>query len=201
MFDEEERMKLEKESAQKNAILSKSTGFVETVAGLMLERIQTTTRFCPVCDAPHPLELLKPIVCEKELCGFQFSSLGVGCNVESEILHNPEVVDLLVSVTMAAATQGNRFEPFPKQVLMINKEKKEVRLSNAQEVVGMLNSLPNVDALVGAKSITTIIAFVVLMSNRRVILPHRASKERNFTKDVGCTPSAAIPAVTVDSRL
>jgi hypothetical protein len=96
------------------------------------------------------LELLKPIVCEKELCGFQFSSLGLGCNVESEILHNPEVVDLLVSVTTAAATQANRFEPFPKQVMTITKDKKDITIKTAQEASTMLNMLPPVTEMAGS---------------------------------------------------
>lgn len=57
------------------------------------------TEFCLVCfdKLPEDVQAIKPYVCDKELCLFQYISLGFGPSLEHEILTQPKVVDLLVS--------------------------------------------------------------------------------------------------------
>jgi hypothetical protein len=68
---------------------------------------------CVICNAPHALELQKPTICANQLCSFQFTSLGLGVDVERELQRAPEVVDLLICFTAAGTLQPERFSPFP----------------------------------------------------------------------------------------
>jgi ubiquitin-conjugating enzyme E2 Q len=62
------------------------------------------TEFCLVCHdrLTGEFEALKPYVCDKPLCLYQYMSLGFGPSIEHEILTQPFVVDLLVSFCYAA---------------------------------------------------------------------------------------------------
>lgn len=64
------------------------------------------TEFCLVChdQIQGDFEALKPYVCDKPLCLYQYMSLGFGPSVEHEILTQPYVVDLLVSFCYSAAS-------------------------------------------------------------------------------------------------
>eukprot|EP00667_Euglena_gracilis_P007235 EG_transcript_7305 len=75
--------------------------------------IERCARYCLVCQTPHPLELLKPTVCWRELCNFQLTNMGLGINVESELIKYPQACDLLISMTTGASFSGRHFEPFP----------------------------------------------------------------------------------------
>jgi ubiquitin-conjugating enzyme E2 Q len=63
------------------------------------------TDFCLVCHdkIEEDFEALKPYVCSKPLCLYQYMSLGFGPSVEHEILTQPYVVDLLISFCYASA--------------------------------------------------------------------------------------------------
>jgi ubiquitin-conjugating enzyme E2 Q len=63
------------------------------------------TEFCLVCHdkIEGGFEALKPYVCSKPLCLYQYMSLGFGPSVEHEIITQPYVVDLLVSFCYTAA--------------------------------------------------------------------------------------------------
>ncbi|KAH7040159.1 uncharacterized protein B0I36DRAFT_310070 [Microdochium trichocladiopsis] len=57
------------------------------------------TKYCLICQRrlDTDFESLKPYVCGKPLCLYQYMTLGFAPNVEHEILNQPYVVDLLVS--------------------------------------------------------------------------------------------------------
>lgn len=73
------------------------------------------TEFCLVCHCrlEDDLEALKPYVCDKPLCLYQYMSLGFGPSIEHEILSQPYVVDLLVSFCYASAKSG-QLKDFPQ---------------------------------------------------------------------------------------
>lgn len=72
------------------------------------------TEFCLNCHCKikASFEALKPYVCSKPLCLYQFMHLGFGPSIEWEILSQPYVVDLLISFCYVAATE-NRLKEFP----------------------------------------------------------------------------------------
>jgi ubiquitin-conjugating enzyme E2 Q len=72
------------------------------------------TEFCLVCHdkIEGGFEALKPYVCSKPLCLYQYMSLGFGPSVEHEIITQPYVVDLLVSFCYTAA-MARRLREYP----------------------------------------------------------------------------------------
>ncbi|KAL2821331.1 hypothetical protein BDW59DRAFT_164214 [Aspergillus cavernicola] len=70
-----------------------------------LRRFVKCTDFCLncYCKIETGLEALKPFVCSKELCLYQYMALGMGPNLEWEISSQPYVVDLLISFAYARA--------------------------------------------------------------------------------------------------
>ncbi|KAK4212213.1 hypothetical protein QBC37DRAFT_346453 [Rhypophila decipiens] len=62
------------------------------------------TEYCLCCHqkVDKGFEALRPYVCSKPLCLFQYMAMGFGPNIEHEILTEPYVVDLLVSLCYAA---------------------------------------------------------------------------------------------------
>lgn len=55
--------------------------------------------YCMVCHeaVDDNFEALKPYVCGKSLCLFQYMSMGLGPSIDQEIMTQPNVVDLLIS--------------------------------------------------------------------------------------------------------
>ena len=74
-------------------------------AQFLLRYLTRCTEFCLVCHdrIKEDFGALKPYVCEKPLCLYQYMSLGFGPSIEHEILTQPYVVDLLVSFCYASA--------------------------------------------------------------------------------------------------
>ncbi|PGH13834.1 hypothetical protein AJ79_03402 [Helicocarpus griseus UAMH5409] len=80
----------------------------------VLRHFVRCTEFCLVCHCKteDAFEALKPYVCSKSLCLYQYMALGFGPSLEWEIISQPYVVDLLVSFTYASAKQ-DRLKDFP----------------------------------------------------------------------------------------
>ncbi|PQE18799.1 ubiquitin conjugating enzyme protein [Rutstroemia sp. NJR-2017a WRK4] len=72
------------------------------------------TEFCLVCHdkITGEFEALKPYVCSKPLCLYQYMSLGFGPSVEHEIQTQPYCVDLLLNFCYTSAL-ANRIREFP----------------------------------------------------------------------------------------
>ncbi|KAJ6451098.1 hypothetical protein C8R47DRAFT_1221896 [Mycena vitilis] len=82
----------------------------------LVRRLMLCTRYCLVChnELTAEFEALKPYVCDRPLCTYQCYAHNRRASLEYEIMHNPETVDLLVSLTYSAAAGGVVDEPLPK---------------------------------------------------------------------------------------
>ncbi len=71
-----------------------------------LRHLVRCTEFCLVCHCKvdADFEALKPYVCSKPLCLYQYMSLDFGPSIEHEIVTQPHVVDLLVSFCYSSAS-------------------------------------------------------------------------------------------------
>lgn len=80
-----------------------------------LRHLVRCTEFCLVCHCKVDMdfEALKPYVCSKPLCLYQYMTLGFGPSIEHEIMSQPHVVDLLVSFCYSSAC-NQRLASFPK---------------------------------------------------------------------------------------
>uniref|UniRef100_A0A674JGT1 Poly(ADP-ribose) polymerase family member 8 n=1 Tax=Terrapene triunguis TaxID=2587831 RepID=A0A674JGT1_9SAUR len=116
------------------------------------QRIPVLNEYCVVCDEPHVFQngpMLRPTVCERELCVFAFQTLGVMNEAADEIATGAQVVDLLVSMCRSALESPRKvviFEPYPSvvdpddpQVLAFNPRKK-----NYDRVMKALDSITSI---------------------------------------------------------
>lgn len=80
-----------------------------------LRHLVRCTEFCLVCHCrvPADFEALKPYVCDKPLCLYQYMALGFGPSIEHEILSQPYVVDLLISFCYSSASTQKALKTFP----------------------------------------------------------------------------------------
>ncbi|KAJ7825229.1 hypothetical protein B0H14DRAFT_3468718 [Mycena olivaceomarginata] len=76
------------------------------------------TRYCLVCHnkLTADFQALKPYVCDRPLCTYQYYAHNLGASLEYEIIHNLETVDLLVSLCYSAAAEGVLDEPLPRSM-------------------------------------------------------------------------------------
>ncbi|KAM3834050.1 protein mono-ADP-ribosyltransferase PARP8, partial [Diretmus argenteus] len=113
-------------------------GFLVQIMEYAEQRIPVLNEFCVVCDEPHVFQngpMLRPTVCERELCVFAFQTLGVMNEAANEIATGAQVVDLLVSMCRSALESPRKvviFEPYPSvvdpndpQTLAFNPRKKD----------------------------------------------------------------------------
>lgn len=79
-----------------------------------LRHLVRCTEFCLVCHCKVDMdfEALKPYVCSKPLCLYQYMALGFGPSIEHDIMSQPHVVDLLVSFCYSSAS-SQRLTGFP----------------------------------------------------------------------------------------
>ncbi|KAJ3603954.1 hypothetical protein NHX12_028695 [Muraenolepis orangiensis] len=127
-------------------------GFLVQIMEYGEQRIPVLNEFCVVCDEPHVFEngpMLRPTVCERELCVFAFQTLGVMNEAADEIATGAQVVDLLVSMCRSALESPRKvviFEPYPSvvdptdpQTLAFNPRKKDY-----ERVMRALDSLTSI---------------------------------------------------------
>ncbi|PKY02023.1 hypothetical protein P168DRAFT_320583 [Aspergillus campestris IBT 28561] len=79
-----------------------------------LRRFVKCPEFCLTCYSriDAGFEAIKPFVCSKELCMFQYIHFDMGPSIEWEILAQPYVVDLLISFCYLRAATG-KLSDFP----------------------------------------------------------------------------------------
>lgn len=80
----------------------------------VLRHVVRCTEFCLVCHCrvDESFEAMKPYVCLKPLCLYQYMAFGFGPSLEWEILVQPYVVDLLVSFCYTGAA-NSRLKTLP----------------------------------------------------------------------------------------
>ncbi|XXG97232.1 hypothetical protein Hte_003527 [Hypoxylon texense] len=83
-----------------------------------LHYVVRCTDYCTICHSKTEgdFDALRPYVCNAPLCLYQYMDLGFGPNMESEIINQPKVVDLLVSLCFVSLSvhQGEvRMRDFP----------------------------------------------------------------------------------------
>lgn len=109
--------------------------FLLTILLYAERTIRSSPYYCLVCGEQMLHVGVKPAVCSRSLCIFSHEQYGLGCDLESEIINHGEVVDLLVTMTVAAAAAPirqdfNPFDPFPMGIEV----KKKNRLGKIQEL-------------------------------------------------------------------
>ena len=93
--------------------------FPLTAMQFLLRHFVRCTEFCLVCHCTvdASFEALKPYVCSRPLCLYQYMALGFGPSIAWEIITQPYTVDMLVSFTYVSARSG-RLSDFPTGIAM-----------------------------------------------------------------------------------
>lgn len=91
--------------------------FLDLIA-FIIDKIMNCTNNCMICDKLLDIPMLKPSICDNQICVFSHEQFGLGVDPAAEIASEPEVVDLLLSFSKAVAASGDprRFSPFPSNI-------------------------------------------------------------------------------------
>lgn len=129
----------------------------------MMERIPRLHHFCVICDHPHLFHrgiidvgapAIRPSVCRRDLCSWSFCELGVGRTSTDRIATAGEVVDLILAITIAAATSARAkqiLNPFPS-VMDANRRKiLDPKRPNYAKAAEMVKELPSFGRMVGCE--------------------------------------------------
>ncbi|XP_018419956.1 PREDICTED: poly [ADP-ribose] polymerase 8 isoform X1 [Nanorana parkeri] len=134
---------------------ARAHGFLVQTIEFAEQRIPVLNEYCVVCDEPHVFQngpMLRPTVCERELCVFAFQTLGVMNEAADEIATGAQVVDLLVSMCRSALESPRKvviFEPYPSvvdpndsQALAFNPRKKNYdRVQKALDSIASIREM------------------------------------------------------------
>jgi hypothetical protein len=131
----------------KRDAIDKSDSLYWATSEFVKAQLAGIAKRCVICNAEHPIERLKPTICSNQLCSFQFTSLGLGVDVEREIIRSPEIVDLLICFTAAGTLQPDRFNPFPDVQRRVGKADESFN-SNAHLLQAAIVQMPKVADLV-----------------------------------------------------
>ncbi|KAG5950878.1 hypothetical protein E4U53_004234 [Claviceps sorghi] len=84
------------------------SGFILAAMRFSLRRLSKCTEYCMVCHQRmgNDIQILKPYVCAKSLCLYQYLSLAFGTSLEAEVTNKPYVVDLLISLFYSSLATG-----------------------------------------------------------------------------------------------
>ncbi|CAK7262543.1 hypothetical protein SEPCBS119000_000013 [Sporothrix epigloea] len=111
-----------------------------------MDQLKNCTQYCQAChsrlDKRH--QSLKPTVCSRDLCLYQYISLGMGRSVEYEILCQSNVVDLLINFCYTALRASNNTATDPVRTYPTNLL---LKVPNWQRGLKVLESLPPVQHL------------------------------------------------------
>eukprot|EP01080_Neovahlkampfia_damariscottae_P008754 gene8754-702_t len=113
------------------------------------------TQQCIICGEKLPIEGIRPTICQKTLCVFGHENLGLGIDVAYEIQNHSDIVDLLITITYAAAQpiygDFDPFKPFPEGVSANTTEGSLSFLKNKTKdrelVAEVISLIPNVKTL------------------------------------------------------
>ncbi|XP_066273404.1 protein mono-ADP-ribosyltransferase PARP6-like isoform X3 [Branchiostoma lanceolatum] len=131
-------------------------GFLAQCLIYARNRIPTLNEYCVVCDEPHIFQngaMLKPVVCEREVCVFAFQQLGVMRGAADDIATGAEVVDLLLAMVKASSHSPRKdliLDPFPSVVDPDNA--KEMVLSPKKKNFDRVNAI--LDSLMSVREMT-----------------------------------------------
>lgn len=96
-------------------------GFLVHLHRYVRHRVPTACNYCTICDSKHLIgaSMLKPSVCERQLCVYAFQQLSVGKDATDTVATGGGVIDLLVAFFRSAVrSQRHDFvlNPYPSVV-------------------------------------------------------------------------------------
>jgi len=108
-----------KNRSQYDQFFQQGKNFLFCVIEYIKARICAYNYGCTICDATLSISGAKPVVCSSSLCQHSLMSYGIGFDLCGLIQNNPLLLDLLITITSAAAINPRGggvdvFEPYPQ---------------------------------------------------------------------------------------
>jgi len=127
---------------------SEAYNYLVRIIHFVEDKMRTVNLRCLICDSLLEYKGLIPVVCPSELCIHGYEQYSLGIDLDSRIIENPEVTDLLISM-LYSATHGGRIElMFPTQVSACEKNFLEPNGENSiNKLRDVLKKVPAVDSL------------------------------------------------------
>lgn len=131
--------------------LTKDTNFLSNVYLYCQNRLKTINQYCIICDEKHKYtSLIKPVICNKELCIFSFLNFSKDNNTYIDTM--PCVIDLLITMFSIACKSSRRkviLKPYPK---LVNPKNNTLEVSNIDVDYDILHNvmmtLPSLNQLI-----------------------------------------------------
>lgn len=130
-----------------------NNNFLLHLVTYLIRRMPNPIGYCLICDKSIVnKEIEDPTICTVGTCQFNYIELGVcqsipvsfcPASISDDIMNNPDVVDLYISMAVAAATSHRKnmiFDPFPPQYM-------RGATKDFDAIVHVLNLVPSVDEM------------------------------------------------------
>lgn len=93
-------------------------GLLNHITDIILRRTPNISKYCVLCDCPHLFTtvMLRPAVCSREVCVFQFHEMKIGSDSAESVATDAGVVELLIAIFRDAALSQRAntiLTPFP----------------------------------------------------------------------------------------
>lgn len=113
------------------------------VGRTILERLSNISKYCSICgEKSVDIPSLKPFCCSTNLCQYQFMYLDFNGELETILVNEPFVTDLLIQLAYVAAKSG-QLRPYPDCLAA----KDDEGVKDAYEICNLLHKLPDVQTL------------------------------------------------------
>ncbi|DBA89718.1 TPA: Poly [ADP-ribose] polymerase 6, variant 3 [Trebouxia sp. C0005] len=150
----------------KHATWKQARSWIPNLYSYLAERLLKLGDHCIICDDLQLVSGIKPVACSKALCSHQFDEMGFGASMDI-IYNSPTVVDLLISMAAAAASNPNlqhrqRFFACPNPPSdFVSEDLRHINCTNMndnmgikwQELQQVLADLPAVEKMAAAEDL------------------------------------------------
>jgi hypothetical protein len=145
------------------------------------QRLREAHDYCCICHGRiHYLEqAFRPTCCEKALCSFKLTEYGFSTLLEREILNNPEVTDLIISLAYVAAQTPSQDPKLRVSPRFENVQIKEMldKVPSLAEMAAWVRANPN-KKLSGLLPLEHYNALMHIMSLNRAFITSMAPEHR-----------------------
>eukprot|EP00455_Lapot_gusevi_P043103 TRINITY_DN519_c0_g1_i1.p1 TRINITY_DN519_c0_g1~~TRINITY_DN519_c0_g1_i1.p1 ORF type:complete len:641 (-),score=148.73 TRINITY_DN519_c0_g1_i1:262-2184(-) len=136
----------------------KQTNFLVWAILFLESKLRHINRHCLICDEILEFEGLKPAVCSRAVCCMSYAELGLGFDLGSEIENNPEVTDLVISMTYVAAMKNRLMQVTPigvqskdaygqKLTFLVDNGDDEKKVLDLEKLRTTLHAIPSVSEM------------------------------------------------------
>ena len=133
-------------------------------------RVPSLNEYCIICDQKHLFgHMLKPTVCNRELCCWAFQELGVASGATDFVAVSHEVINMLLTFAKEAVSSSRCdkiFDPYPLVFDPADRTKKVIDPDRKDyaTVSSLLSRIPTMKSVVSASSSPSVVSVLSRVS-------------------------------------